>query len=83
MTDLDARLAAIAELNDPIERVRAIDDLRKQTTDLLRDKLARATADAITEARATMTLQQIADLLGVSKQRAHQLSQPTTERNTP
>lgn len=75
MTDIDARLSEVARTVDPIDRIRRLRDFERDVSAEIRSSIGDHVAAALDEARQTMTLQEVADRLGISRQRVHQLLQ--------
>lgn len=69
-TAAHAAIAAIAAIADPVARLTAAMDV----TAALRPLIRSLRADAVRELRQTMTLQEIADLVGRSAARVDQMS---------
>lgn len=86
MTDpIDRLLADVARIPDQRERLRRIADARADVTEV-EHRYLEARRSAIIEARYTeprLKWREIGEIFGVSPQRAVEMSQPNTERNTP
>ena len=72
-------IEALAEIADPAARIRAVDSAHAGTQAAVED-LRSVKAAAIRELRATTTWREIGEILGVSKQRAEQLSKTPTKK---
>lgn len=71
--DLSSYLVAVIACDDPIERLRRLATI-VEATDALEAKVRIYRSDAVRELRRRgWTLQRIADELGISHQRVHQL----------
>ncbi len=68
-------LARFRDIADPVERAKAVSAAMVETTTLAAE-LAALTREAVREMRATMSLAQVAEALGVSRGRVQQLEKP-------
>ena len=71
---LDAEVARLLELDDPVDRIRAVGDFNA-ALDVELEKVAQVRLEAVAELRARgMTYERIADQTGLSLQRVAQLA---------